>query len=167
MSLFEQILNTNLINFLIVIATLVMIFKKAHLGDIIENLANDIKARVEKSSTNTQNAISEYKTIKKQVKNTPALQEEIISNAKLNAQNLKEKIEQKTISSELELKSGLEKIYSAQNEKAKSTTLQEVYRACVDLAQDEVYKSLDIETHKKLINSSIEELDKVQKEALL
>ncbi len=162
MTLFEQILNTNLINFIIVVSTLVWIFKKAHLGDLIQKMADDIKESVEKSSKNAQSAISEYKQTKKSTKDTPRLQEEIISNAKLNAQNLKEKFEQNTKLQEQEIKSGLEKIYQSQQEKYKKMTVNEIYQACIQLAQDETLERLNDETHRKLINSSIDELDKIE-----
>ncbi len=162
MTLFEQILNTNLINFLIVVSTLVLIFKKAHLGDLIQKMADDIKESVEKSSKNAQSAISEYKQTKKSIKDTPKLQEEIISNAKLNAQNLKEKFEQKTLFQEQEIKSGLEKIYKSQQEKYKKMTLSDIYCACVELAKDETLARLNDDVQKKLINSSIDELDKIE-----
>ena len=57
-TLFEKILATNIVNFFIVIGTLVLIFKKAHLGDLIQKMADDIRLEVEKSSQSAQNAIS-------------------------------------------------------------------------------------------------------------
>lgn len=162
MSIYEQILNSNIINFLIVITTLGFIFKTAGLGELIEQAANDIKSKVEKSSTGAQNAISEYKTIRKQTKDTPMLQEEIISNAKNSAQNLKENINQKTKLTVSEIKESLEKIYASQGQKQKNLLLKDVYNACVDMAVDEVKEGLSDETQKKLINISIDELDKIQ-----
>ena len=94
--MFEQILSTNLINFLIVILTLRWICKKARISEILQKLADDVQLNVEKSSKNAADALAEYKATKKATKDTPALQEEIITKAKSNAQNLKEKIEQKT-----------------------------------------------------------------------
>ena len=117
MSLFEQILQTNIINFIIVISTLVLIFKKAHLGDLIEKMAQEVKDSVESSALKAQDAISEYKATKKAVKDTPQLQEEILSCAKSNAQNLKEKIEQTTLVACEEIKLNLEKLSKNQNEK--------------------------------------------------
>ena len=162
MSIFEQILNTNVINFLIVISTLVLIFRKAHLGDLIEKMAQDVKSQVEKSSIDAQNALGEYKATKKAVKDTPKIQEEIIATAKSNAQILKEKIEEKTKSQEEEIKCNIEKIFDSQSEKAKKLTIKEIYNACVDLAQEEVIKRLNNETHKRIIQSSIDELDKIE-----
>ena len=161
-TLFEQILSTNLINFLIVISTLVWIFKKANLGDLIANLAENISQEIEKSSNNAQLALKEYKNTKKETKNTPKLQEEIINNAKETAQNLKEKIEKKTNTQKDEIINSIEKVFSKQNEKMKKLTANEIYLACIDMAQEHITEKLDENTHKKLINLSIEELDKIE-----
>jgi len=162
MSLFETILHTNVINFLIVVSTLVLIFKKAHLGDLIQKMADDVRLSVEKSSKNAQSAITTYKTTKKSVKDTPKLQEEIISQAKNNAQSLKEKIEQKTILEQNELKKNIEKIFESQAQKFKNHTVDDVYKASIELAKDEVIKRLDAIRHQQLIEKSIEELDKIE-----
>ncbi len=162
MSLFEQILQTNLINFIIVISTLVLIFKKAKLGALIDKMADDIKNSVEKSSTNAQNAINDYKNTKKATKDTPLLQEEILKNANINAQNIKEKIETKTKLAKEQIKENIEKVHNSQKERYKNLTVSEVYCACVKLAKDEIIKRLDNEMHNRIINSSIDELDKIE-----
>ena len=160
--LFESILKTNVINFIIVISTLVWIFKKANLGALIQKLADDIKLSVEKSSSNAQDAISQYKSTKKSVKDTPKLQEEIISQAKSNAQNIKEKIEQKTLLEKNELIKSIEKIISNQQKKYKKLTINEIYKASINIAKEEVQKRLDENNHQKIIEKSIEELDKIE-----
>ena len=160
--LFESILKTNVINFIIVISTLVWIFKKANLGALIQKLADDIKLSVEKSSSNAQDAISQYKSTKKSVKDTPKLQEEIISQTKSNAQNIKEKIEQKTLLEKNELIKSIEKIISNQQKKYKKLTINEIYKASINIAKEEVQKRLDENNHQKIIEKSIEELDKIE-----
>lgn len=159
---FENLLATNLINFIIVIATLALIFKKARLAEVIQKLADDVQADVEKSATNAANALKEYKKTKKATKDTPKLQEDIIENAKNSALALKEKIEAKTKLQEDEIKNSVEKIFQSQSEKTKKMTTNEIYLACIDLAQEQVIEKLDNDTHKKLIDSSIDELDKIE-----
>ena len=161
-SLFESILKTNLINFIIVVSTLVWIFKKANLGALIEKLAEDIRISVEKSSTNAQSAISQYKSTKKAIKDTPKLQQEILSQAKSSAQNIKEKIEQRTLYEKNELLKNVDKIISNQQEKYNKLTLDEVYIASIEIAKEEVQKRLNEDTHQKIIQKSIEELDKIE-----
>lgn len=159
---FENLLSTNLINFIIVIATLAFIVKKAHLADIIQKLADDVKSDIEKSATNAANALKNYKDTKKTIKNTPKLQEEIIENAKNNAFVLEEKMKLKTQIQKEEIEKSVEKVFQSQGEKAKKLTTNEIYLACIDLAQEHVVQNLNNETQKKLIDSSIDELDKIE-----
>ncbi len=93
MSLFEKILQTNIINFLIVISTLIFVFKKMKLGLLIDKMAQDVQLKVEESSICAKDALEEYKKTKKDFKKLPEKQKEIIENANNNANNLKEKIE--------------------------------------------------------------------------
>lgn len=162
MTLFEQILQTNIINFIIVISTLVLIFKKAHLGDLIEKMAEDVKNSVEKSSKDAQGAIEEYKSTKRATKDTPLLQDEIMLNAKANAQNIKEKIDNKTKVSQAEIRASIQNIYESQKERFKNATVAEIYGACIDMAKNEIIKKLDNTLQKKLIDISIDELDKIE-----
>ena len=54
----------------------------------------------------------------------------------------------------------LDKINNPQD--LKNLTINEIYQASINLAQDEVIKRLDNDTHKKLIDNSIEELEKIE-----
>lgn len=162
MSLFEAILNTNIVNFLIVIYTLVLIYKKAHLGDLIAKMADDIRLSVEKSNEEKEKALQEYEKTKEFVSDTQQLQDEIKNQAKLSAENIKRKTEEKTVLQQQELLSHLERIFKSQKQRFKNLTLEDVYSASVNLAKEEILKRLDEKIHKKLINSSIDELDKIE-----
>lgn len=159
---FENLLATNIVNFIIVIATLALIFKKARFAEAIEKLATDVKEDIEKSATNAADALKEYKETKKETKNTPTQQAEIIEQAKNSAYALGEKIKLKTQLQKEEIEKSVERVFKGQSEKAKKLTIKEIYLACVDLAQEQVIQKLDKKTHKKLINSSIDELEKIE-----
>ena len=160
--MFEQILSTNIVNFIIVIYTLALIYKKAHLSEKIQQMSDEIRASVEKSSKDALDAIQEYKTIKKQTKDTPILEKEILSNAENNAQSIKQKIEQKTLIDCKQIEASLNKIQEHQKDKYKNLTVSDVFRASIDLARDEIIARLDFNTHKTLINNAIEDLDKIE-----
>ncbi len=161
-SLFEAILNTNIINFIIVIYTLALIYKKAHLGDLIAKMADEVRLSVEKSTENKEKALKEYEETKELVSDTQQLQDEIKSQAKLSAENIKRKTEEKTVLQQKELLSHLERIFKSQAQRFKNLTLEDVYSASINLAKEEVLARLDEKIHKKLINSSIDELDKIK-----
>ena len=159
---FENLLATNLINFIIVIATLALIFKKARLAEVIQKLADDVKNDIEKSATSAADALKEYKETKKATKDTPLEQAKIIEQAKDNAYALEEKIKLRTQIQKEEIEKSVEKIFQSQGEKTKKLTANEIYLACIDLAQEQVVQKLDKKGHKKLINSSIDEIEKIE-----
>lgn len=158
-SLYEKILESNLINFIIMVSILTLIFKKAKLGDLIQKLADDVRNNVELSAKHVQGALTEYKDAKRSTKDTPVLKEKIISDAKENAQNLKEKLEYKTKIEKEEIKQNFERLSRTLGKKTKDKTVHEVYLACVNLAQNEIENTLDEDTHRHLIQKSIEQID--------
>lgn len=158
-SLYERILHSNLINFIIMVYLLVLIIKKARLGDLIQKLADDVKNDVELSAKNVQDALKEYKEAKRSTKDVEQIKENINLEAKESAQNLKEKIEQKTKAQEEEIKINTEKSIASGFKKGQEQIVNEMYNNCVELAKKEVENLLDEETHKHLIQKSIEQIE--------
>ena len=161
-SLYQKILESNLVNFIIMMSILVLIFKKAKFGNFIDKMADDIRNSVMTSSEAAKKAINEYKKKKKSTKNLQAEKNEIITRAKTSALNIedsaKEKlqIEQKNIDNKCAAQ--------VQNviEKAKSNTASEILDLVSELAEDEVRKRLDDTMQRRLIQKSINELDKLE-----
>ena len=161
-SLYQKILESNLVNFIIMMSILVLIFKKAKFGNFIDKMADDIRNSVMTSSEAAKKAINEYKEAKKSTKNLQAEKNEIITRAKTSALNIedsaKEKlqIEQKNIDNKCAAQ--------VQNviEKAKSNTASEILDLVSELAEDEVRKRLDDTMQKKKKKKSINELDKLE-----
>lgn len=160
-SLFERILETNIINFIIMVWILGIIAKKIHLAEALQKLADDVKDNVELSAKRVEDALLEYKNAKDSTANLEKEKLEIEKNAKLNAQNLKEKIECKAQVQKDEIKLNLEKTTNAISIKAKDLTVNEMYNSCVELAKSEIENILDDETHKFIIQKNIEEIEKI------
>lgn len=161
-SLYQKILESNLVNFIIMMSILVLIFKKAKLGNFIDKMADDIRNSVMTSSEAAKKAINEYKEAKKSTKNLQAEKNEIITRAKTSALNIEDsakerlQIEQKNIDNKCAAQ--------VQNviEKAKSNTASEILDLVSELAEDEVKKRLDDTMQRRLIQKSINELDKLE-----
>lgn len=158
-SLYERILNSNLINFIIMVSILVFICKKVRLGSLIQKLADDVQNNVELSAKHVQEALKEYKDAKRSTKNVGEIKENITKEAKINAQNLKEKIEAQTKFQEEEILLNLEKTKNNHQRKAQEKLTQQMYLACVDMAQKEIESLLDEDMHNHLIENSIAQID--------
>lgn len=161
-SLFEAILHTNIINFIIVIYILRLVFKKANLGALLDKLAEEVKNSIDKSNADAKKAMDEYKNAEDFVKDTEYLQKQIKKQAKLSIENITKRIEEKTTNQQNELKQHLHKVFDSQTKEFKNLTYKSIFEASVALAKEEVLKRLDDNMHKKLINTSIDELDKIE-----
>ena len=92
MTLYQRILESNLVNFIIMVTILTVIFKKFRLGIIFDKMADDIRTSVMTSSEAAQAALKEYKEAKRSTKNLNNEKNEIIERAKSTAQGAREEI---------------------------------------------------------------------------
>ncbi len=159
LSLFEKILHTNIINVSIMVSCLVLIFKKAKLGEKIENAANNVRLKIEQSKQSVQDSIADYQKAQKSVGDLETLKEQIINDNKLNTKNLKEKLEEKGKFKQEEIISKTKKTGEAIAKKTQGTIVDNIYHSCVDMAKNEVISMLNDDTHRYLIHKSIEQID--------
>jgi len=160
--MFEAILHSNLINFIIMISLLVLIFKKFKLGTLIDNMAEKTRQKIEESKKNAKSALEEYKKVKDSEKNVEESREKILKDAKETANALEKNIEHETSVAAKELEDSLHTLAENYHITAKKQTLEQVYGACVVLAKEHIIQNLNDETHKHLINKGIDELDKME-----
>ena len=88
MTLYQKILESNLINFIIMVSVLVFIFKKAKLGVFFDKMADEIRNSVMSSADAAQAALKEYKEAKRSTRNTESEKAEILNKAKNSALNM-------------------------------------------------------------------------------
>ncbi len=157
--IYEQILESNIINFLIMVSILVFIFKKCRLGDLIDAMADEIKNNVDISYKNVENAKKRYKETELEAKKTEQKKEEISKNSKELIQKLQEKngfeIEKKTKDIEENLNKTKENILSSKVQKVTKTVQEAVYLCSVDTIKN----MLNYDMQKKIILESLDELD--------
>ncbi len=166
MTLFEKIIETNLINFLIVLFTLIWIVRKFSLTKIIDKMTDDITYKVQKSESDTKSVINSYTEVKKSVKDTNKLKDEILNNAKdsISAQLKIMDEEVKTKKQDIKEKLALSKTMDF--EKIKEKTTSDIFFASVNLAKFEIENLLignqGAKYHKKIIQNAIEELEDIE-----
>lgn len=159
--MFEMLIESNFINFAIMISLLALIFKKFKLGALIDKMADDTRRKIAESKKNAEDALSEYESTKEGVKDVIKKQAEIINNAKETALGMEKNIERETEICMQELDESFNALVESYNIKAKKQTVAQVYDACINLAKEYVEKSLDKETHKHLINKGIDDITKM------
>lgn len=160
--LYLYILNSNIINFIIMVSLLVLIFKKAKLGKFFDDITDDIKNNVTTSAEAVKNALNEYKKTKKDLKNIDVKKQEIINSAietsDLLKKNNKEEIEKK----EQELYLASEKSKEAFYQKKMQKTTEEIQNAIYTLTIGTIKNMDNNEVQEKLIMKALDEFDKIE-----
>ncbi len=160
-AIYEYILNSNLINFLIMVSTLVWIFKRFNLGKIIDSIEDDIKNNIDISTSSLSSALLEYKKARKDYKNIQTKKDEIIN----STDKLIEKMNQKTTqdiqrkTDELVVES--DKIKEARYEKNKRNTIKDINNAIYTLSFETIKNMINEDIQKKVIENSLNELDEM------
>lgn len=160
--IYLKILESNIINFIIMISILTLIFKKFKLGRIIDNFANEIQSTVTTSFDAVQNALGEYKAARKEQREIPAKKEEILNNARSMAEKLAEKNKEEILKKETELDKSYEKTQTAIYQRGVQKTANDIQGAVLLLATDTIQNIMTNEIRAKSIFMALDEFDKLE-----
>lgn len=169
-SLYQRILESNLINFIIMISILTFIFKKAKLGLIIDKMADEVKNTVSNSVQAARNAVFEYKNIKKSLKNTEDEKQNIIANAKNTAKNMEESLRSSIQNEENLLDEKCARKIQNDIKKTEDAAVFEIFDIVRILAEDEIkrliFEDKDGVLQNRLIEKAIDEIDNIDLEGV-
>ena len=160
--LYIYILNSNLINFLIMMSVLVFVFKKYKLGNMVDSIADDIKKNVTSSAEAVQNVLADYKKTKRESKQIDSKKAEIIENAKNTIKSLNEANAIYINNKKAELDKNSEKLKGTYKTRKTQKAAQEIQEAVYELSLDSVNKIMNDELRKKLIDDALDEFDKLE-----
>ena len=161
---FQNILHSNLINFAVMVAIIAWLCLKMDISNKLEQLRLNIENNVKNSDLAKENARSLLKNTLKSVENLGQEIETIQQNATTSAEKLAEKIKNDTQNQIDKLEQNTQKSIKTQSEKVQGELKQEISYATIELAEEKIKNSLnnDENLHKKLIDESIEKLDKAE-----
>lgn len=164
-TLYTKILESNLINFIIMIAILVAIFKKFKLGAIFDKMADEIKTSVMTSSEAAQIALKEYREAKRSTKNLEDTKNKIMQHTDDTVQNAKNASREAILKEKEVLENQFLNRAKSDLIKAKDDTTREFLGAVVKLSKDEILNRLNSDNGReiqlKLVNRCIENLDNI------
>lgn len=159
---FEKFLETNTLNFIIMVAILAWIYKKANLDKFIANMAQKTKNTVEASINNSNEAILKLINVQRDEKNISTKTKKIITRAKKSARAVKEKNEIQTKEAIKNVNRSIKKSIAAQIQKTKTSLEKDVAKASLTAAQGHILQMLDHNLHRQYIEDSIDNLDEVK-----
>lgn len=160
--LYIKILETNTLNFIIMVLILGLIYKKCKLALMFDDMQNNISDKVRKSQLAVQKAIEEYKTARKNSRNKDSIKENITKEANETIEKLKlknkESLEQKK--EELEEQYEKNKVFYIENKVQK--TADEIKDVVLELSKEIIEEKMNPETQRKVILDCLKELDNIE-----
>ena len=161
---FHNIIHSNLINFVIMAAIIVWLCVKLNVSEKLDSLRINTEKKV-KNSDNEKNEASRFlNDTKKSVENLGQELEEIKQNAQVSANNLANKILEDAHSQIDRLESNAQKNIENEVSKVQEELKKEICESTLKTAKEQIEQRLnaDINLHKKLIEESINALDRIE-----
>lgn len=160
--IYNLILHSNLLNFTIFLAIIILICKKFDIPAIIENMRAKIIKRIEESDITLKEAAANKEKAMNEVKNTAAEVENINSAAEVKAKALEEQVSQDTLVKIENIKNNTQKIIDSEEKSVRAILISNTGTRSVEAAKDNIISELEKnkELHNKFIEDSINELDK-------
>jgi F0F1-type ATP synthase membrane subunit b/b' len=154
-------IQSNTLNFLIVLFILVFLVKKLKVSEKIEKLSNEIKSYVESSETEKQQAQAELGRIKDKISKLPALSERIKKSTQRNINNIAENAKKHTEIQKQDITNNAQRLFKLETRLFKSKLTNLLSEASIQLAKENAIKQLEEnpELHNRYIEKAIEELD--------
>lgn len=157
------IVESNTFNFVIFVAIIALVLKKAKIGDAIVALQQKIIKIIEEAKKNRDDAHSEFLQAEKAVENLGADLKEIVSDAENSAKVLGEKILNEAKKQVEDIENNAKKVIEAEEKLLISNLSKQTSKQSVEAAKSHITNVLT-ETptlHEKYINESIDELDRL------
>lgn len=163
-SLFEYLAKSNTINFLIMAYILYWIVKKIDIKSMFEKSVKNIQDSIKQSETEKENSKNLLQDAKNTMDKLPKQIEEIEKFNEQKTETFKKQLEE---SSEVAIKNiskNIEKVFAIEEKKISNEITSETVSDSIEQSKQNIIEMLKNkpELHYKLIEKSLDELDRVQ-----
>lgn len=162
--LIQILINTNTINFLIVLCIVLFLIKKLNLSQQIDNVKNNINSYVELSEQEKIQSETELSRINDKITKLPAVIERIMRSTEKNVQNIAQNVMEDTEEKKKDISKNAQRLFNLETKKFKSRLTSILSEKSVELAKENAINQLkeNPSLHEKYINSAIDEIDRIQ-----
>lgn len=159
---FENILHSNLINFLIMVGCFALLIWKLNVGQKIEDMRASIQNKVEESDAIKEEAKKDYQNIADSLANVDSEISEILKKAEVTAKSFEEKARMDLDKSVALIKQSAEKQVLTEQNHVQTDLLKNVASSSIEIAQRQIKNALenDKTLHRKYIEECINCIDK-------
>lgn len=161
--MWNLILESNLINFIVVFVIMAFIIKKINFGDKIENVRKTIKSYVDESSNEKAAAEKELSQIQAKIEHLQDDIKDIEATAQNNIKGFENKIQEEIYEKKKDIDKNAERILNLETKNFKDKLSSVLSEASINLARKNAIEQLknNRELHNKYINEALEGIDKI------
>ena len=159
---FSNILHSNVINCVIMIALFALIAYKLKVGQKIEDMTASIKSKVEESDAIKEEAKKDFQNIADSLEHIEDELKAIVDKAEQTAKSFEQKAREDLDKSVALLKQNIEKQIETEQNHIKGELLNNVASSSIEIAQRQIKTALDKDKqlHRKYIEDFINSIDK-------
>ncbi len=159
----QTLIQTNSLNFIIVLAVLIFILSKLNINEKINKLRDDIKSYVDNSTSEKALAQKELEETEEKIKHLPEETQLIETSAENNIKGLEQKIKKEIEDKKNDIKTSADRILNLEIKQFKAKLTSILSEKSVILAKDNAIEQLknNRELHNKYIDEAIEEIGRV------
>lgn len=159
----QTILQSNIINFLIVLAFLIFLVYKINLSEKLEKVREEITSYIEASEKEKQNAQEELNRINDKIAKLPAVVERIKKSTERNIKNLEENSNKSAEIQKKDISRNAQRLFNLETKKFKTELSNILSEHSIRIARENAVKQLEENPnlHDKYIEDAIEEIDRI------
>ncbi len=159
----QLLIQSNTLNFLIVLFLIIFLVVKLNLKQKIETLRGEIKDYVDASTNEKEQSDKDLEIIKKKVDKLPLVIEKIQKSTENSVKNLGEKIKNEIEEQKKDIENNAERIFNLETKKFKEKLTSLLSEKSVEIAKENALNQLaqNNDLHNKYIDNAIDELDRI------
>lgn len=159
----QLLINSNTLNFIIVIFVLAILFVKLNLKEKIELLQDEIKNYVDTSFQEKETAEKSLSSINEKIENLPVEIESIKISTENSVKSIGEKIRAEVVEQKRDIENNAERIFNLETKKFQQKLTAILSEKSVEIAKENALNQLkeNKNLHNKYIDTAIEELDRI------
>lgn len=161
--IWQIIVQSNTLNFLIVLAVVLFIVSKLDVKSKLEAIKDEIKTYVDTSSQEKEAAEKDLDEIKEKIKHLPEEIADIKQSAENNIRGIEKRINEEIEEKKKDIENNAKRILGLETKKFKSHLSGVLSQASVDLAKKNALEQLNNnrELHDRYIDEAIDEIDRI------
>lgn len=160
---YSNILHSNVINFIIMIAIFAVIINKLNVSKKIDDIRSSVQNKVEESDNLKETAKKDFEKVADSLKNIEQELDAIVKKAEETAKAFEQKAKEDLNKTVENIKQNIEKQVQSEQNHVKGALMKNVSDSSIEIAQRQIKTALDKDKnlHRKYIEDFIHSIDKL------